>query len=315
MLIGIDFGGTNIKYALVTEAGDARALKSTPTLAEQGPDRVIQRLTDCVGELQAEAKSIGETIRGIGLGVAGPLDFASGVVSEAPNLPGWRNIPLRDRLSAAVGLPVQVDNDANVAVYGEWWRGAGQNSNNMVGMTLGTGVGGGIIINRQLYRGSLGMAGEIGHVSLDPNGPQCGCGGKGCLEAYASATAMVRRTRSLMESGKSTLLTEYVAGDLNRLTAKLIHDACKQQDRLAVQVMGEMAFYLGIGVVNLIHLFNPDVITLSGGMAQAGEDLFAPLRRVVEERAFQRPYQHTRIVQATLVDRAGVIGAARLALD
>lgn len=312
MYIGVDLGGTNIKYGQVSAQGELRELRSKPTQSHEGPERVIQRIGDCIEELLGENDDPNQ-VRGIGIGTPGPLDFSSGIVYEAPNLNGWKNIPLRDHIQNRFQLPTIIENDANVAVFGEWMSGSGQGSRNMLGITLGTGVGGGIIIDGQLYRGTNGTAGEFGHMTLFPNGLLCGCGNHGCLEMYASGSALVRLAREAIETDSTTMLTKMIEGDVTRLTAHLVHIAMQNGDALATHLIHTLAENLGIAIASLINVFNPEIISLSGGVANAGEDLFGPLRDVVKKRAFQRPVEHVRIVQAQLVGEAGVIGAAGLA--
>ncbi|OQY30366.1 MAG: hypothetical protein B6244_00465 [Candidatus Cloacimonetes bacterium 4572_55] len=313
MYIGIDLGGTGIKHGLVSNQGISDRVGNLSTRSHLGRDAVIDRLCDCIDRLLNRARKLSVPIKGIGLGIAGPLNFETGIVYEAPNLPGWKDVPIRDIIGDRFDLPTVVENDANAAVYGEWWRGCGQGSSRMIGLTLGTGVGGGIIINSKLYRGADGVAGEIGHICLDPKGPKCVCGSAGCLEAFVSATAWVRRAKEEISSGKKTLIIQLAENDMDRITSVMVHQAQKQGDPVAARLFEEAAYYLGVGIASLVNLFNPEIVSLSGGMANAGEDLFGPLRRVVAERAFERPAKRVKILQSKLIDRAGVIGAAGLA--
>lgn len=315
MLIGIDAGGTGIKYGLVRSTGEVVHFNKRPTEAQFGPDHVIERIAECIEILSNHAQTMNQPILAIGIGFAGPLDLVNGVVIEAPNLPGWTRIPLRDRLQERFRLPVVLENDANAAVYGEWWCGVGKGYKNMVGLTLGTGIGGGLIIDGRLYRGQIGAAGEIGHMVIDPNGPKCACGNQGCLEAFASGSAITRRAREAIDAGQSSQLITLANGDLSKLTAKMVHDAQKTGDALATRLMLETARYLGIAIASLINVFNPDIVSLSGGVANAGEDLFAPLRAEAGARAFKQSFEGAQILQARLTDNAGVVGAAGVALD
>jgi glucokinase len=246
---------------------------------------------------------------GVGVGAPGPLDRERGIVVVAPNL-GWNNFPLRDRVMQRIGLPVTLDNDANCATVGEWWLGAARGGRNVVGMTIGTGIGGGLIINGELYHGSSDVAGEIGHTTLDVNGRHCKCGNYGCLEAYASGPAIATRAReALVREDTASLLPSMVDGVLDRITAELVYDAAKKGDGLANEIVRDTARYLGAGIATLLNVINPDVVVIAGGVTRAGEALFAPLRTEVRRRAFNPAVIAARIVPAELPGTAGVVGA------
>ncbi|MFO0093980.1 MAG: ROK family protein, partial [Gemmatimonadaceae bacterium] len=249
-----------------------------------------------------------DQILGVGLGAPGTVDRERGLVLVAPNLQ-WRDFPLVSRMTALTGLPVRIDNDANCATYGEWWLGAGRGGRNMIGLTIGTGVGGGIIIDRRLYHGSTDAAGEIGHITVDLNGRQCGCGNYGCLEAYASGSAIAGRAREALARGEPSMLPGMVDGDLTRITAALVYKAASQGDAIAVELVRDTAKFLGTGIANLLNIFNPDVVVLAGGVTSAGEALFGPLRTEVRRRAFKSVSDACRIVPGTLPGTAGVVGA------
>ena len=247
---------------------------------------------------------------GIGAGAPGPLDAEAGVVLLTPNL-GWVDYPLRDRLQAALGLPTVIDNDANCAVLGEWWQGAAQGTQHAIGFTIGTGIGGGIIVNGQLYHGASGCAGEIGHTTIEANGRHCACGNYGCLEAYASGLAIARRAVEAIESGEVTTLLERAGGDPGKITARTVYDAAHEGDELARELVHETAQFLGAGVANLVNVFNPEVVVVCGGVTRAGDLLFVPLRREVSRRAFKPAVKAVRIV-AQQLEAPGVFGAARV---
>ena len=235
-------------------------------------------------------------------------DRKRGIVVTTPNL-GWNDFPLRDVISAATELPVRIDNDANCATLGEWWLGAAVGANNVIGLTIGTGIGGGLILNGRLYHGSSDVAGEIGHTTIDVTGRRCKCGNYGCLEAYASGPSIADRAREAVASDDGAILVRLVDGDLSRITAATVYEAAKLGDDVAVDVVRETARLLGAGVANLLNIFNPDVVVLAGGVTQAGEGLFEPLRREVRKRAFRRAVEACRIVPGTLPGTAGVVGA------
>ncbi|HWA14867.1 MAG TPA: ROK family protein, partial [Gemmatimonadales bacterium] len=228
----------------------------------------------------------------------------------APNL-GWVNMPLRARLQEGLGLPTALDNDANCAVLGEWWRGAANGSRIALGVTLGTGIGGGIIINGRMFRGASGYAGEIGHMTIDANGRRCKCGNYGCVEAYASGPNIALRAVEALESGAASTLPSYVGGDFRKITAQTVYQAAQAGDSLALEVVKETAHFLGAAVASLMNILNPEVVVVMGGVTQAGDALLEPLRREVSRRAFKPVVAACRIVPGTLTGVAGVYGAAR----
>lgn len=312
-IVGIDLGGTNIATGCVTLDGSALLGEhSLPTGADGGPDAVVQRMIEGARAsmaltLQKDPKA--EFI-GVGVGAPGPLDMETGVVLVAPNL-GWVNMPLKARLQEGLGLPTALDNDANCAVLGEWWRGAASGSSIALGVTLGTGIGGGIIINGRMFRGASGYAGEIGHMTIDANGRRCKCGNYGCVEAYASGPNIALRAVEALESGSPSTLPSYVGGDMRKITAQTVYQAAQAGDQLALEVVKETAHFLGAAVASLMNILNPEVVVVMGGVTQAGESLLEPLRREVSRRAFKPVVAACRIVPGTLTGVAGVYGAAR----
>src|SRR5207253_7283241 len=230
-----DLGGTNIVVGTVAEDGsELLGLVSQPTIAEQGADAVMQRIVKLARASMAQAR--GKEIAGVGIGSPGPLNTKTGIVLLTPNL-GWTNFPLRDRLGQALGLPATLDNDANCAIFGEWWRGAARGANHVVGLTIGTGIGGGIVLGGNIYRGASDVAGEIGHMSIDSNGRRCKCGNDGCLEAYASGPAIAARAVEGIETGADTSLPRYVNGDLSKITAQIVYEAAHDGDQYALEVV------------------------------------------------------------------------------
>lgn len=309
-VIGIDIGGTNLVVGAVAEDGHSvPVLRSEPTRPAEGADRVLDRLGRLADGVIAEARAGGLEVLGVGAGAPGPLDTREGVVLLTPNL-GWVNLPLRQLLADRLGLPTALDNDANCAVLGEWWRGAAQGSRHTIGLTIGTGIGGGVILDGELYHGASDCAGEFGHMTIDPQGRKCGCGNYGCLEAYASGPAIGRRTVEAMERGSSSRVLDLAGDDLEEVTAELVYRAAQEGDELALEVVRDTARHLGTGVANLLNIFNPDVVVICGGVTQAGEALFEPLRREVARRAFPPAVRACRIVPGDLPGTAGVVGAA-----
>lgn len=317
-VLGVDIGGTNLVVAAVpVEGGGPVATRSGPTAPERGPDAAlidIAAMAEAVITETLRAHGGGrDAFAGVGIGCPGPLDLSAGTVISTPNL-GWDGYPLRDRLSDAVGLPASLDNDANCATYGEWWQGAGRGATSLVGVTLGTGVGGGIVLDGQLMRGASGGAGEVGHMTIDLLGRRCGCGNRGCLEAYVSGPSIAARAREGLVSGSASVLPTLVDGDLDRITALTVYEALVQGDEYARDVMTETAKILGVGVANIINTLNPEVVVIVGGVTRAGEHLFGPLRAEVRRRAFPSAVEACSIVPGELPETAGVVGAAGIFL-
>lgn len=316
-IVGVDIGGTNLVVGCVAENGSSiEALHSEPTRPEDGPDAVVGRIIAMVNQAVAGCRQAvpGAEVIGVGVGAPGPLNTRSGIVLLTPNL-GWVNMPLRDRIHEGVGLPAALDNDANCAVLGEWWMGAARGTKTAIGVTIGTGIGGGIILNGRLYHGTSDCAGEIGHTTIEVNGRQCKCGNYGCLEAYASGPAIARRAVEAIQSGYETKLPKYVEGRLELITAQTVYDAAHDGDDLALEVVGDTAKFLGAGVANLVNVFNPEAVVVCGGVTYAGDSLFVPLRREVTRRAFKPAVEVCRIVPGELSGTAGVYGAARAFIE
>ena len=313
-IVGVDLGGTNVVVGLVPIAGgDVLGLRTLPTDAHRGAKFVVDRMVSMVQEAVAEVTAAEGTTRGaiagVGIGSPGPLDRKTGTVINTPNL-GWRNFPLRDLVQNAVKLPCTLDNDANCATYGEWWLGAGRGVNTLVGLTLGTGIGGGIVLNGEIYHGCSDVAGEIGHMTIDSNGRRCKCGNYGCLEQYASGPAIALRAVEGIEVGAESMLVDMVGGKLEDVTAATVYEATVLGDAYATEVMKDTAKFLGAGVASIINILNPEVVVIAGGVTRAGDTLFEPLRAEVRKRAFKSAQECCRIVPAELPGTAGVIGAA-----
>ncbi len=307
-VVGIDIGGTNIVAGTVAEDGsELVGLVSEPTFPDHGPDAVLARIVKLARASMAAAR--GKEIAGVGIGSPGPLDTKTGVVLLTPNL-GWTNYPVRDRLAQALGLPATLDNDANCAIFGEWWRGAARGADYVVGLTIGTGIGGGIVLGGELYRGASDIAGEVGHMTIDSTGRLCKCGNYGCLEAYASGPAIAARAVEGITPGAETSLPRYVNGDLAKITAQVVYEAAHDGDEYAREVVKDTAKFLGAGVANIVNIFNPEVVVICGGVTLAGDRLFVPLRAEVKRRAFKPAVDVCRIVPGELTGTAGVYGAA-----
>jgi glucokinase len=312
-IVGIDLGGTNIAAGVMPTDGTREiAMRMIPTRAEEGAEAVVSRIAalieDVIAQTRLETGAERSDFLGVGIGSPGPLDRARGLVIVTPNL-GWRDFPLRDEVSVRVNLPATLDNDANCATLGEWWCGAAKGGRNVVGMTIGTGIGGGLILDGKLYHGASDAAGEIGHTTIDSTGRRCKCGNYGCLEAYTSGPAIADRARESLEGDSDSILPSMVDGDWSKITAQTVFEASKRGDRIALEVVRDTAHFLGVGVSNLINIFNPDTFVIAGGVTQAGELLFDPLRAEVRRRAFKPSVEACRIVPGSLPLSAGVVGA------
>ena len=309
-IAGADIGGTNVVVGLVrSDAGGPVGVRAAPTRPQEGAAAVARRIAAMAREAAVAAGArFPEEVEGLGVGVPGPLDLDSGTVLETPNL-GWNNVPMREMLAEAAGVSVTLHNDADCAAYGEWRRGAGQGAHCLVCLTLGTGIGGGIVLGGQVHRGASGAAGEVGHTCVEMNGRRCGCGARGCVEAYASGPAIAARA---VEAGYRAESPGRDGSPGDVVTAEMVCGAAADGDRRAARVVAEAGAVLGVAVANLVHVLAPDVIVLAGGVARAGEMLLAPLRREVRRRAFASAGAACRIVQAAFPQTAGVVGAAEL---
>ena len=308
--IGVDVGGTNIKIALVDKAGSIVYSDTVPTRAEMGYEYTINNMKKAISDLMVQTKVAKEDISGIGFGFPGQIDCDKGVVLLAPNIPGWVNIPIAKIIEKEFSIPVKVDNDVRCAALAELNYGAGKGTTNMICITVGTGIGSGLIINGKIVRGASNVAGEIGHIKLQMHdGPLCGCGDTGCLEAFASGPAIVAMAQEYIMGGKSTKYRELANPDI---TPYIVAEAAKQGDVVAKRIFEVIGEYIGIGLVSVINLLNPEKIVIGGGVADAGELLFAPIKRTIELRAMPIQAKAVQVVHAELGNTAGVIGASLL---
>ncbi len=312
--IGIDLGGTNIKGGVCDAAGVQIVRRSTETGADRGVEPVIARMVELVDRLSSDA-GLGESdLRAIGIGAPGPMSHSAGVILNAPNLPGWVNVPLRAKFREATGRPVVLENDANAAAFGEFTCGAGKHTRDMVMLTLGTGIGGGIILDGRLWRGRFSTAAEIGHLIVEPDGRPCPCGKRGCRERYSSANAIAERVVEAIEAGEESSLAP-VAEAGEPLDARAVDRAADDGDPLAARVWSEACRYLAIGVINLQHLLNPELVVFGGGLIHAGIRLLTPIQEHFEQQVWKLAPDAPRLVFAELGDDAGTIGAAALARE
>lgn len=308
--LGIDLGGTNVKGGVVDDEGNLLSAVSLPTEAERGPDHGIAVLAEAGRQAVAESGLGWDDILGVGLGTPGTMDIPGGMLLEPPNLPGWNQFPVRDRLAAELKKPTVLQNDANAAAYGEFWVGAGRDAKSMALFTLGTGIGCGIIIDGRIIEGRHSHGAECGHVIIQMDGGREHPPGYfGRLEAYGSATAVVRRTlEELARSDEASDLRKLLAAD--KLTARTINEAASAGDPLARRIMRQTARALAVGAVNVMHTVDPDMVLFAGGMSAAGPEFIEAIRADVLAMALPTPARHTLIDYATLGNDAGTIGAA-----
>jgi len=310
--VGIDIGGTNLVVGMVPEAGgEPRGLRVRATDPARGADAIV---TDVVRMARESVREVlgpegHDQVLGVGVGSPGAVNRATGRVAQSPNL-GWTDYPLRDRIQDLSDWPVVVDNDANCAAFGEFWVGAGREARSMVGVIIGTGIGGGIILDGKLVHGASDAAGELGHTTVNFAGRRCACGNYGCVEAYASGPNIAARAREGLEAGAHSLLTQLVEGDLTLITAATVYEAVVEGDAYATEVMTETARILGAGIASVINVLNPEAVVIMGGVTRAGRVLFDPLRDEIRRRAFKVTADACRILPAALPETAGVVGAA-----
>ncbi len=318
--IGVDLGGTNLRIAAVDEGGRLMEKMTTGTQVARGRDQVIDEMTAAIRELARKFTS--DKLLGIGIGVPGIIDMETGMLRESPNLPGWHDYPVRDEIEKRLGTRVILENDANSAALGEKWLGAARDHEDMCMLTLGTGVGGGIVLDGRVWHGFKGMAGELGHLTIEPGGPACGCGSRGCVEQFASATAVLRMAREVIASGRAPELAR-AQSDNPEFGSKIVYQMAIQGDRAAQEIYHKVGWALGIVVADLVNIFNLPIYVIGGGVASAW-DAFAPaMLKEVAARSFvyaaTNPDSHgppdrkkTIITRALLSGDAGLYGAARL---
>ncbi|MCH1624927.1 ROK family glucokinase [Fredinandcohnia quinoae] len=310
-LIGIDLGGTTIKMAFITQQGEIIKKWEIPT--DKTGKTIITDIANSLLEKMNESNLTKDQFIGIGMGAPGPINFTDGIVYETSNL-GWKDYPLRDELEEKTGLKTVIDNDANIAAIGEMWKGAGEGALDVICVTLGTGVGGGLISNGEVIRGTNGAGGEIGHMtSIPEGGAPCGCGRTGCLETVASATGIVRLATEAVKSTTQSSILRDEFESTGEISAKAVFDAANAGDKLANEVIDEVTFHLGLAIANVANSLNPEKIVIGGGVSKAGEGLLKPLKDQFSRYTFPRVRDTAEINIATLGNDAGVIGGAYLA--
>ncbi len=313
LAIAIDIGGTSAKLALVTSRGRLLFSRQIPTGRRMGVRQLMAQMIPIVQTLHRQARQMGGDLRGIGVGVPGLVDVEQGTVRYLVNLPGWRQVPLRQMITRATRLPTIVDNDVKMMTWGEYRWGAGRGVQSLMCVMLGTGVGGGLVIHGRLYRGWTMSAGEIGHMPMGETGPRCPCGGRACLERYIGNRAVVALARQRARAARRSLLWSLTDGDLRRLTPPLIDRAAYRGDAAARAVWHEVGERLGVALTTVANVLNPERIVIGGGLAKAGPLLFPTVRSTVRARAMRGPHA-VQIVPARWGEQAGVIGAAAMVL-
>ena len=309
-VLAIDIGGTKLAAGVVDTDGRMLSRGEVPTLATEGLEPVLGRIVGLGRELLSRPEIAGVRVQRIGVGCAGPVDIKAGLVFQPPNLPGWTQVPLTDHIQRSLGLPTVLENDANAAALGEFRYGAGKEARSIVYLTVSTGIGGGIILDGKVWHGVKDAAGEIGHITVCPDGPLCGCGNRGCLEAMSSGPSIARRAREIVASGRQTRLSaipEPAAADVVRLA--------QEGDAVAAEVWADAVKYLGIGVAAVITFLAPERIVIGGGVTKAGDALFQPLREQARQRVKLVPVESVPILPAALGPDVGILGAAAVALD
>jgi glucokinase len=304
-IAGLDIGGTKIAVALADTDGNVISHTRFDTRVEIGPHRIIDRAME---EIERMRDDTATRLVALGVGCGGPLDRHRGLILSPPNLPDWDEFPIIEIIEQRLGVPALLDNDANVAALGESTYGAGRGLHNIVYITISTGIGGGLIIRDQILHGVNDGAGEVGHITVLPDGPMCGCGARGCLEAICSGTSIARRARERLLAGAHSSITT-MAGEINAVTAKVVADAVRSGDKLAAEIWDETIYYLAAGISNIINILAPEAVILGGGVSTAGDLLLEPLRREVKSRNTMLPPEKINILQAALGGDSGSYGA------
>lgn len=309
---GCDIGGTNIKAGLVNvESGAVIISKSMETLSRQGPNAVLSRMADLISGLISECSISKEDVGGLGISAPGMIDLATNTTLFLPNLYSeWRNVPVGEQMKSYLGLDIAMLNDVRAITYGEWAFGAGKGSDSMACFAIGTGVGGGLVINNQLVLGIDGTAGELGHQTVEPNGPLCGCGNRGCIEVFATGPAIAAEAVRGVLQGWDTKIAELIDNDLNKITPKIVAEAALMGDPFALEIWDRAGKYLGIGVANTLTSLAVEKVVIGGGVGAAGNLLLEPIKKMVKERVFLIPVEKVEIVSAKLGNDGGIVGMA-----
>ena len=311
--IGIDLGGTNVKIALLKNVNIIVQKTSIETDKHKGRSKLIAEIIKIIKQLIKDNKLKKSQIAGIGIGVAGPINFDRGFIHNLTNIKGWKNTPLKQMLTKKIGIRTFVDNDVNVVTLGELAFGAGRGFKDILCLTLGTGVGGGIVLNGHLYRGPNFTAGEIGHIPISITGPKCNCGGTACIERYVGNKFIIQRAKELVKNNKKSLIFKYANNQISKITPKIISQAASDKDKTALLIWREVGNYLGIALSGLVNTLNPELIIIGGGVAKAGKPLFDSIKKTIKLRSMKNPASFVRVVPALLGEEAGIVGASVLA--
>lgn len=315
LYVGVDLGGTNVRSGLVDEEGNILSQDKRKSLPKVSAEAPVKQIVDSITEVVRQGGVTFSDIKGIGIGSPGPLSAKEGKILRAGHLPHWVNFPLAKIVKDKVGVDVYIQNDANLFAYGEWWKGAGQGMDDFFAVTLGTGIGGGAVCGGRLLTGFNDNASEVGHTSIDYNGPQCWCGQRGCLEVYSSATGIVRMMRE-------ALINEHIKSSLkiyrdkpDDITSKAIYEAAKAGDEFAQSMFDRAGYLLGLGIVNALNLLNFQRVAVGGGLAKAGDLILEPARRALLERGFSSYNEQVDIVPAAIPNEAAILGAVKMVID
>jgi glucokinase len=315
LILGIDLGGTKILSSVINPQGEMLSRDHSITPAAEGPEGVIQAILQSAERACEGAAIATDRVAAVGIGAPGLADTEAGILYTSPNLPGWKDVPLRDIIQEKFKKRAFLINDGNAAALGEYYFGAAKGVAHFIYVTISTGIGGGIIIDGKVLNGSKGMAGEIGHMTIADEGPPCRCGNRGCWEALASGTALAKAARKRIETGVDTTILSLADGKIESVTAQTVQSAAEKGDPVAHQLISQTAYYFGVGLANLINIFNPEMIVIGGGLSNMGDRLLKPAYEEAGRRAFQRMYRSVRFVKASLGRNCGVLGAAAFAFD
>jgi glucokinase len=311
MYIGIDIGGTNIKGLLANREGTILNYKKIATGKSQR--EIEDNICEIIHLLSSKGSLKGNGIKAIGIGAAGSINRKNGTIITSPNIRNWKNYPIVRRIEGRVGIKVILENDATVAVIGEWWKGHGRRFKNWIMLTLGTGIGGGAIIDNRLYTGQSGSSMEFGHTSIDYRGKRCTCGNIGCLEQYSSATALVKFTRRDLKKFPESSINDRIKKE--KLTALLIYEEALQGDEFSILLFRKVATYLGIGIVNLVNIFNPEAVILAGGLSRAHQFIIPVVKDTVSARALPGLKERVKYLVVKDEEKLPALGAVKLAID
>lgn len=311
-ILGVDFGGTRIKIGVVDAKGRILCRTGVDVQKRWSWKELTEVLVETLEAFLQDPAIPKKRLLGLGMGLPGLIDFEKGIVHHLVNVRGWKNLPFASILKKKIRLPVFIDNDVNLMALGEATYGAARGASNVVCITLGTGVGGGLILNGELYRGSSYAAGEIGHIPVSREGPLCACGSRGCFETTVGNQSIVRRARERIRSGERSMASRMVDGKLENLSPEVLSRAARKGDRMSLSIWREVGEWVGMALAGVVNTYNPDRLVIGGGVAEAGEFLFRSIRKTLKKRALSFSVEHLQVVKAKLGNDAGIIGAAVL---